>query len=330
MEKSCFFIANISRDYYLHGPNSFEHNDDQNALHSFKTNIISEPYEILAKSWSYGTIPSWHGNLPELEVIVLNNNSFSGKIPFSLGNSSKIWIIDSGYNLLDGIIPQGIGNLSSLEKLDLKYSKITGSIPYGVFNLSTIERFISQCKSWESWGQSESSVHIEVHMDSTKGLSIKFKLTGPSMNNPEPFSVGFSDAIMELFFVCLYGPRVPPNWRPRGDSEPLTASEFPADSENSRTHFCRKCNQLEPPQCHHCSVCGSFTRFSKLGLLHYSLLPDFIAFFGDGEISGTPGSLATTFLAFVLNLAFALNVMGFLIMHISLVASNTTTIESSI
>ncbi|KAG8386592.1 hypothetical protein BUALT_Bualt03G0164300 [Buddleja alternifolia] len=91
-----------------------------------------------------GTIPSWHGNLPELEVIVLNNNSFSGKIPFSLGNSSKIWIIDSGYNLLDGIIPQGIGNLSSLEKLDLKYSKITGSIPYGVFNLSTIERFISQ------------------------------------------------------------------------------------------------------------------------------------------------------------------------------------------
>ena len=29
-----------------------------------------------------------------------------------------------------------------------------------------------------------------------------------------------------------------------------------------------------------------------------SLLPHFIAFFSDGEIPGTPGSLATTFLAF--------------------------------
>lgn len=76
---------------------------------------------------------------------------------------------------------------------------------------------------------------------------------------------------------------------------------------------------------------------------------------------GTPGTLATTFLAFgkhawllfenssfylglllafstfqctdkdgfvsVLNLAFALSVMGFLIMHLSLVMKNTTTIE---
>ncbi len=33
------------------------------------------------------------------------------------------------------------------------------------------------------------------------------------------------------------------------------------------------------------------------------------------------------FLGTVLNLAFALSVLGFLIMHISLVAGNTTTIE---
>ncbi|KAB1669087.1 hypothetical protein ES319_1Z076800v1 [Gossypium barbadense] len=59
-----------------------------------------------------------------------------------------------------------------------------------------------------------------------------------------------------------------------------------------------------------------------------ALLPHFIAFFSDGEIPGTPGTLATTFLAFVLNLAFALSVLGFLIMHISLVSANTTTIEA--
>ena len=94
-----------------------------------------------------------------------------------------------------------------------------------------------------------------------------------------------------------------------------------------------------------------FYTFLETSLVTLSLLPHFIAFFGDGEIPGAPGTLATTFLAFgkfylawlfdlingavlkllalftVLNLAFALSVLGFLIMHISLVCANTTTIE---
>uniref|UniRef100_A0A803KYV2 Uncharacterized protein n=1 Tax=Chenopodium quinoa TaxID=63459 RepID=A0A803KYV2_CHEQI len=72
---------------------------------------------------------------------------------------------------------------------------------------------------------------------------------------------------------------------------------------------------------------GLFYTFLETTLVTISLLPQFIAFFSDGEIPGTPSSLATTFLAFVLNLAFTLSVMGFLIMHISLVSANTTTIE---
>lgn len=101
-----------------------------------------------------------------------------------------------------------------------------------------------------------------------------------------------------------------------------------------------------------------FYTFLETTLVTLVLMPHFIAFFSDEEIPGTPGTLATTFLAFgifglpymytvfnvfrfiyqsisltlfhqiaVLNLAFALSVMGFLIMHISLVAGNTTTIE---
>lgn len=100
-----------------------------------------------------------------------------------------------------------------------------------------------------------------------------------------------------------------------------------------------------------------FYTFLETTLVTLLLMPHFIAFFSDEEIPGTPGTLATTFLAFgmfpfpnlimvnqfsrfhlaihsqhfiitaVLNLAFALSVMGFLIMHISLVAANTTTIE---
>ncbi|XP_047951406.1 probable protein S-acyltransferase 14 [Salvia hispanica] len=168
--------------------------------------------------------------------------------------------------------------------------------------------------------------------------------------------------LWSYFSVVFTDPgTVPPNWRPaadeeRGDNDPLTASEFPSDTENSRVRFCRKCNQLKPPRCHHCSVCGRcvlkmdhhcvwvvncvgalnyknfllflFYTFLETSVVTLSLLPHFIQFFSDGEIPGTPGTLATTFLAFVLNLAFALSVMGFLILHISLVCANTTTIEA--
>lgn len=105
------------------------------------------------------------------------------------------------------------------------------------------------------------------------------------------------------------------------------------------------------------SISMQFYTFLETTVVTLCLLPHFIAFFSEGEIPGTPGTLATTFLAFgnlispisfyvqqvasivfvvtddlvalfaVLNLAFALSVLGFLIMHISLVAANTTTIE---
>ncbi|WVZ16946.1 hypothetical protein V8G54_009928 [Vigna mungo] len=193
--------------------------------------------------------------------------------------------------------------------------------------------------------------------------------------------------LWSYFSVVFTDPgSVPPNWRPtideeRGEADPLVGTEFSnvqADP-NQRIRYCRKCNQLKPPRCHHCSVCAfyclqkwalcfedgpplcvgsklcwssklqvfpsllgmdalagvivsllsvQFYTFLETTLVTASLLPHFIAFFSDGEIPGTPGSLATTFLAFVLNLAFALSVLGFLIMHISLVAANTTTIEA--
>ncbi|KAK9103303.1 hypothetical protein Sjap_020557 [Stephania japonica] len=166
---------------------------------------------------------------------------------------------------------------------------------------------------------------------------------------------------------------VPVNWRPemdeeRGETDPLTGSDFSVsvvalqpsgvlnDQPNQRVRYCRKCNQIKPPRCHHCSVCGRcilkmdhhcvwivncvgalnykyfllflLYTFLETALVTLSLLSHFLAFFSDEEIPGTPGVLATSFLAFVLNLAFALSVLGFLIMHISLVAGNTTTIEA--
>nr|ABF99421.1 DHHC zinc finger domain containing protein, expressed [Oryza sativa Japonica Group] len=155
----------------------------------------------------------------------------------------------------------------------------------------------------------------------------------------------------------------------RGETAPLSGLDFNSqvnsqqsiahnDTGHPRARYCRKCNQMKPPRCHHCSVCGRcvlkmdhhcvwvvncvgalnykyfllflFYTFLETTLVTLSLLPHFIAFFSDIDIPGSPAALATTFLTFVLNLAFSLSVLGFMIMHVSLVSANTTTIEASI
>ncbi|GAQ82065.1 S-acyltransferase [Klebsormidium nitens] len=124
-----------------------------------------------------------------------------------------------------------------------------------------------------------------------------------------------------------------------------------------RPRYCRKCMAFKPARCHHCSVCqrcilrmdhhcvwvvncvgAKNYKFFLLFLLYTflectltaaALLPHFIFFFQDEDQQAQSASnLATVFLAFVLNLAFALSVLGFLVMHTSMVLSNTTTIEA--
>ncbi|KAJ4827946.1 putative protein S-acyltransferase 13 [Turnera subulata] len=162
---------------------------------------------------------------------------------------------------------------------------------------------------------------------------------------------------------------IPANWQPSKDEESGETGLLVGSGQNgadpglrggpadSRTRFCRKCNQLKPPRCHHCSICGRcilkmdhhcvwvvncvgalnykyfllllFYTFLETALVSFLLLRLFIVFFtDDGEVSGTPGTLIATVITFVLNLSFALSILGFLIMHIVLVLANTTTIEA--
>ncbi|GAV79897.1 zf-DHHC domain-containing protein [Cephalotus follicularis] len=123
-----------------------------------------------------------------------------------------------------------------------------------------------------------------------------------------------------------------------------------------REGYCSHCHNGKPPRCHHCSVCQRCVlkmdhhciwvvncvgarnyKFFLLFLLYtflettmdtLVLLPSFITFFGEAtKHSSSPGYLAIIFLAFVLNMAFALSLLCFIVMHACLLASNTTSIE---
>ncbi|KAK6918197.1 Palmitoyltransferase, DHHC domain [Dillenia turbinata] len=120
--------------------------------------------------------------------------------------------------------------------------------------------------------------------------------------------------------------------------------------------YCSRCHNGKPPRCHHCSVCQRCVLkmdhhciwvVNCIGVRNYKffllflvytfletildtlvLLPSFINFFEEAmDHSSSPAHLAVIFLAFVLNLAFALSLLCFLVMHASLLLSNTTSVE---
>ncbi|KAF4400956.1 hypothetical protein CsatB_010799 [Cannabis sativa] len=126
--------------------------------------------------------------------------------------------------------------------------------------------------------------------------------------------------------------------------------------ERRQPGYCTRCQIGKPPRCHHCSVCQRCVlkmdhhciwvvncvgaqnyKFFLLFLLYtflettldtLVLLPHFVKFFGDAKNRSTSaGNLAIVFTAFVLNLAFSLSLLCFIIMHASLVSSNTTSVE---
>ncbi|MCH93238.1 LRR receptor-like serine/threonine-protein kinase GSO2-like, partial [Trifolium medium] len=77
------------------------------------------------------------GSLPELEVLILRNNSLIGKLPVSLRNCTKLFMLDLGDNRLSGPIPYWLGQ--QLKMLSLRRNRFSGSLPLNLCYLTKLQ-----------------------------------------------------------------------------------------------------------------------------------------------------------------------------------------------
>ncbi|KAJ6810939.1 receptor kinase-like protein Xa21 [Iris pallida] len=81
------------------------------------------------------------GNLSQLNLLLLNSNSFSGSIPASLGNCKSLEMLNLNHNKLTGTIPKEVFSISSLTYgLSFEENQLTGNIPPEVGSLINTEQ----------------------------------------------------------------------------------------------------------------------------------------------------------------------------------------------
>ncbi|XP_073059641.1 uncharacterized protein [Primulina eburnea] len=144
---------------------------DEESLLAFKSRIISDPSNVLARNWSTsngdsfcfwvgvscgpdqritaldlhgwnleGTIAPHLGNLTFLRSLDLSSNSFQGRIPEELSGLRRLKVFNLGANNLTGIVPLFLGTFKELEQIKLFENNFVGNVPT-LSNLSNLEIF---------------------------------------------------------------------------------------------------------------------------------------------------------------------------------------------
>ncbi|KAK6116725.1 hypothetical protein DH2020_049545 [Rehmannia glutinosa] len=85
-----------------------------------------------------GPFPNFLLNLPNLEIVYIENNKLSGSIPAQIGKQSKLYAFSLEGNRFSGPIPSSIGELTQLSQLNLGGNLLTGTIPVSIQRLRNL------------------------------------------------------------------------------------------------------------------------------------------------------------------------------------------------
>ncbi|CAL4891129.1 unnamed protein product [Urochloa decumbens] len=87
-----------------------------------------------------GMVPGWLGTIKKLQGVDLSRNKLSGPIPSTLSNISQLTMLLLDSNQFDGQIPSSYGDLQVLETLSISNNILHGIVPMEIFTIPTIRQ----------------------------------------------------------------------------------------------------------------------------------------------------------------------------------------------
>ncbi|XP_047063674.1 probable LRR receptor-like serine/threonine-protein kinase At1g56140 [Lolium rigidum] len=111
------------------------------------TRRAAEPHRLtaltnlnLAQNYLTGPLPSFMGELTNMEYMSLGINALSGPVPKELGNLTNLIVLSFGSNNFSGSLPSELGNLAKLEQLYIDSAGVSGPLPSSLSKLTKMKQ----------------------------------------------------------------------------------------------------------------------------------------------------------------------------------------------
>jgi len=131
-------LGNLKQLEYV----DISHNNIQGSIPhelGFLTGLTQLQYLDISNNFLTGSLPSNFGQLSNLRILRLNNNSIGGTFPISLNTLSQLVFLNISNNLLNGTLPSNfIPMIDYKFSIDLSHNHISGVIPSRLGNFQQL------------------------------------------------------------------------------------------------------------------------------------------------------------------------------------------------
>ncbi|CAM0902819.1 unnamed protein product [Alopecurus aequalis] len=131
----------------------------------------------VSQNYLTGPLPSFIGELINMQYMSFGINALSGPVPKELGNLTKLVSLSISSNNFSGPLPSELGNLANLQQLYIDSAGLTGPLPSSLSKLTKIQ------KLWAS--DNDFTGKIPDYIGSWRSLT-ELRFQGNSFEGPIP------------------------------------------------------------------------------------------------------------------------------------------------